>query len=791
MSQELLYTSASKGLKAGTSGFCTVVATQQLSATLAEKIESLSGYKNVFPPQDPKADQNPIAWSHVKLSMGGRNYSIVSRIAFYGLDYTQRTNKLAHHVVLDAGEQPPGGPAWLVSQNGFLQAEWDGEVKSLPIGRRIPVGELAPMVCSHWKKVTGDAGWGGVLAEELHSTSPRTVYLIVPLGLDVRPLFVEATSLLPITERWNATFSTYYTRLPQGVQCLWRCVLQGSDEAKRLRPGPSERVIDLTKPLGEATGGSLVEAARTGKIARPRSAPTSAGPRSSRSASASDEVATATARTSARERSRSASADEEDDDIFRPSPQMLGRSAASQSGGSFGSGIAVGLVVGLVLALGSSLGYYLAVLAPELASAADPAKLKVLQDQNDALSLDAEKYKGEVATLTKQLAAKDQEIQDRLQQSNEEIAQLRQAMAAQKAPGTVAEKGDKPKDKPAKANKKPPVKKRDVKFATHIDLPFMKLNWGVPQAVTFDKFEIATIPVPAQVRGAPFEVVGLSESELTAKSDSDGVEFFSINGEKAGAIHWDHDKLLCSVNTNKKNDPALTKRALGQSVIIFKSPSNGELVAVALYQKIKSMDMVFGTAAKGTRLSYSPKNLGILNPETDEVKPYLTIGEGKYELVVSPDNTVELLGKDGPEAGREVGAILRDITTQQQDLVSQPFLVPGGAGGEPETIQGLENARKRRAELKSTIDVVNAEKEKLDPNSPDRVGKETYVNNLQNKRNELDKQIQTREKRRQSFELIESQLMSLQGKFTLASEVMGPDGKPIVVPFADVQYSVK
>jgi hypothetical protein len=50
MSQELIYTSAPRGLKPGTRGFCTVVSTQQMSQPLAERLESLSGYRHVYAP---------------------------------------------------------------------------------------------------------------------------------------------------------------------------------------------------------------------------------------------------------------------------------------------------------------------------------------------------------------------------------------------------------------------------------------------------------------------------------------------------------------------------------------------------------------------------------------------------------------------------------------------------------------------------------------------------------------------------------------------------------------------
>ena len=51
----------------------------------------------------------------------------------------------------------------------------------------------------------------------------RLAYLIIEPGLDVLPLFAEAIALLPPDRRWQATFSTYFTTLPAGATCNWRC----------------------------------------------------------------------------------------------------------------------------------------------------------------------------------------------------------------------------------------------------------------------------------------------------------------------------------------------------------------------------------------------------------------------------------------------------------------------------------------------------------------------------------------------------------------------------------------
>lgn len=264
MSEEILYTSAPQGLKPGSFGFCTVAATAGLSATLAQRLESLSGYRHVYPPGHPRAGCNPVNFAHLILSVGGRRLHVLSRIADAGLDYSHRTNKLAHHVVLDAAERVPAGPAWVLAQPGFCETEFTGSPRILPAGRKPPVGELPLRPCSWWEKMTGDAGWAGVLAR--HTVEQKQLaYLIFPEGVDVLPLLVEAQALLPPDLRWEVTFSTYFTRLPPGVDCLWRCVLAGTPEAGLAKTARPALVLDLTQPLGAAPSDPWVEAARTGQ----------------------------------------------------------------------------------------------------------------------------------------------------------------------------------------------------------------------------------------------------------------------------------------------------------------------------------------------------------------------------------------------------------------------------------------------------------------------------------------------------------------------------------------------
>ena len=252
MSQELIYTSAPRGLKPGSQGFCTVVSTQGISASLVQRLEALSGYRHVFPPQDPNARLNPVLFSHLIFSLAGRRCHVLSRVCDAGLDHTQRTNKFAHHVVLDPRELVPGGPAWLACRARVHAIDLGWRAQGLA-GRPSATAANSPAaICRAWQQITGDAGWGGALAETASPGASRLAVIIFRPGIDPLPLLAESLALLSPESRWNVSFCTYFNKLPPGLECQWRCVLEGSPEAIANQRLPGALVIDLGKPTGAA-----------------------------------------------------------------------------------------------------------------------------------------------------------------------------------------------------------------------------------------------------------------------------------------------------------------------------------------------------------------------------------------------------------------------------------------------------------------------------------------------------------------------------------------------------------
>ena len=165
MSSELLYTSAPQGLRHGSRGFCTVLMTAAMPLNLISRLESISSYRHVYKPDHPQAGENPVSLSHQRLNLGGQSISVLSRVSAYGLDYSRRANKLAHHVLIDQGEKSAAGPAWIFRRSGVMRSEWLGVCETPATGPTIPQGNQSPRLCTEWKNISGDAGSGGVVAE--------------------------------------------------------------------------------------------------------------------------------------------------------------------------------------------------------------------------------------------------------------------------------------------------------------------------------------------------------------------------------------------------------------------------------------------------------------------------------------------------------------------------------------------------------------------------------------------------------------------------------------------------
>ena len=251
MQHELIYTSVPKGLLHGSSGFCTVACTPEIPPNLEALLRQLSAYRHLAPPGSPS---NPVVYSHLIARLGERDCHILSRVADAGFDYTHRTNKLAHHLALDAGSPllPRTDPFALFLGEKFFLKEWNREPTLLSPDRPIPVGTLRARPARTWEALTGDAGHAGLLAAAFEAQRP--VCLSASCETPFLTLFAEAASLLPADKRWQVTFCTFFTKYPPNVRCSWRAVVTGSAEESAARTVPHQLFLSIHR------GGDRVEA---------------------------------------------------------------------------------------------------------------------------------------------------------------------------------------------------------------------------------------------------------------------------------------------------------------------------------------------------------------------------------------------------------------------------------------------------------------------------------------------------------------------------------------------------
>ncbi len=258
MNQEIVFTSARHGLRTGSTGFCTVRSTRGMPGNLAQLLERLTGYSHVFDAYGEQAHLNPVNFAHYIARLGDQRLHILARISNAPLDYTNRSNKLAHIVAVDSSNletEFSEGPAaeslkipWVTDWTSDTEPYVLADEQQIELPR---LDQSKSGSCDAWKAATGDAGWAAVLASSAGETSdPMQVILPRDAGSRAETwalqLVHEALSLIPPARRWDVSYSTFFGgNLPVSINCQWQFILDGTDAAKRARLAPRGRTIDV------------------------------------------------------------------------------------------------------------------------------------------------------------------------------------------------------------------------------------------------------------------------------------------------------------------------------------------------------------------------------------------------------------------------------------------------------------------------------------------------------------------------------------------------------------------
>ncbi len=247
MPQQLIYTSAQRGLVAGRSGHCTVARSAAMREALMLQLEKLSYYQHL----SLSGGQERQIYSCRVLDIRGSRFHVLSRIQDAGLDFTNRTNFLAHHLVFTPEEirQFSSPPIILRSWSGWVKT-WNQEPQMLENEDWSGLANISGVVsvpATTWQQVTGDAvnGYG------LLDSRSGIAFRVDNLSEDqILALFAESLELLELRDprrdfrvtSWQYTFTTSMQEQDNPADFRWRC-LHSDNPVSNRSAGPDCRQL--------------------------------------------------------------------------------------------------------------------------------------------------------------------------------------------------------------------------------------------------------------------------------------------------------------------------------------------------------------------------------------------------------------------------------------------------------------------------------------------------------------------------------------------------------------------
>lgn len=249
---ELVYTSIEHGLLHDSSGFGVAAATSGIPAAVSDILAAGSGYDAVFSHHSSEYNLNPVADFHYTVRLGNAGYHWVGRVSAAGVDYSGRSNMLAHHLFIHENAVGKALPENLLAEcnnAGLIElgktpdkAKWLKPIPKLPDSIVTP-----PVRAGLWEKYFGDSGWAGILARQVINKGVP-VYIVFRKGWDVKGLLNEAISLLPPQMHWQVTYNTYFTAIAGTLNCDWRFCYSDSPVLEGIKQKNMSIIIDGSQP---------------------------------------------------------------------------------------------------------------------------------------------------------------------------------------------------------------------------------------------------------------------------------------------------------------------------------------------------------------------------------------------------------------------------------------------------------------------------------------------------------------------------------------------------------------
>lgn len=163
---------------------------------------------------------HPEIYSYRTVVLTGTNYRILSVIREAGLDFTGRTNFLAHHLVFEPGELLGiNSPAEILLFWDGWKSSWEGEPESLP-PISVPLVQTLEPPSKNWESLMGDAA----LAASPYAFSAGCWWISGRLE-ETKILILMGESLrlsTTIDELWSRSFTTYLGQILDPQQYSWK-----------------------------------------------------------------------------------------------------------------------------------------------------------------------------------------------------------------------------------------------------------------------------------------------------------------------------------------------------------------------------------------------------------------------------------------------------------------------------------------------------------------------------------------------------------------------------------------
>lgn len=214
------------------------------------QLEKLSYYQHL---SLSGGQERPIYSCRV-VDIRGSQYHVLSRIQDAGLDFTGRTNFLAHHLVFTPEEirKLPSPPIIMRSWSGWMKS-WSAEPQLLEAEGWSSLSGLAANVsvpANTWKEVTGDGINGYGLLEVRAGVAFRVDGLTEEAILN---LFAESLELLELRDprrdfratAWQHTFTTSMQEQDNPGDFRWRCLHSDNPASNRFASPDCRALADV------------------------------------------------------------------------------------------------------------------------------------------------------------------------------------------------------------------------------------------------------------------------------------------------------------------------------------------------------------------------------------------------------------------------------------------------------------------------------------------------------------------------------------------------------------------